>query len=443
MYPHPRTRPQPHGKLMLAPEEYAALKARGFTVEELRDLSRRGFMLPVMGGQTNGALAPAGLAAAAGGVDVAGSLVSVVPGIRKLKRIATSKNLPAAFKGGKIQLELPKSSYLHKAVIRVTGTLRIVQGGVQQTITATDPRTFLDRIEFKLSGSTQPRVLNGLQSDIIDELDVPAVDPNAQTYTAGPAGAASSTTDTTLALEWSPLFCVSDQNLFGIPYLGAVATVPEIVLSFKDPDGSLATKGAAGPTITLENGLVELELWRVDLPGPVMPQQHVQVVNGREETVTIPGQGLYLESSYVLLTRLHDAEDISAAGSYKKFKLPIGPDYLRVVALVYKNNALDDETAAITDRIELAVQQATVIESKKPWQFANEHRRLYNKSKPNGVYVFSGIDSVGTDADIYVSRELGNFDMDWYGSTVAPPANSRVECITQQLVPLSVPGQYL
>lgn len=390
------------------------------------------------------ALAPAGLPAAAGGVDVSASLVSVVPGIRKLKRIQYSTNLNAGFAGGKINVPLPKSSYLHKAVIRLTGNVHVVQTASPQTITAGDPRSFLDRMEFQLSGSTQPRVLNGLQSDIIDGLDVPAIAPNASSLTlAGTINTASATTDSAYVQEWSPIFCVSDQNLFGIPYLGAIATVPQFVLSFKSPDGSVVTKAAAGPTITFENGLIEVELWRVDLPGPVQPQQQTTVVNGQQQAVTIPGQGLYIESSYILLTKLQDAQDITAAGTYKKFKLPIGPDYLRIIGLAYKANALDDETAPITDRFELVVQQATVIESKKPWQFTNEHKRMFNKARPAGVYVFSGIDMAGTDADIYVSRELGNFDVDWYGSTNAPGANSRVEVLTQQLVPLSVPGQYL
>lgn len=390
------------------------------------------------------ALAPAGLPAAAGGVDVSGSLVSVVPGIRKLKRIQYTQNLNAGFTGGKINVPLPKSSYLHKAVIRVTGNVHIVQTATPQTITAGDPRSFLDRMEFQLSGSTAPRILNGLQSDIVDGLDVPAVAPNASSLTlAGNASTASATSDSAYVQEWSPIFCVSDQNLFGIPYLGAIATVPQITLSFKSPDGSIVTKAAAGPTITFESGLVEVELWRVDLPGPVQPQQQTTVVNGQNQVVTIPGQGLYIESSYLLLTKLQDSQDITAAGTYKKFKLPIGPDYLRIITCVYKNNVLDDESAALTDHIDLVVQQATVIESKKPWQFSNEHKRMFNKARPSGVYVNSGIDMAGTDADIYVSRELGNFDVDFYGSNNAPGANSRVEVLTQQLVPLSVPGQYL
>lgn len=390
------------------------------------------------------ALSPVGLPAAAGGVDVAGSLVSVVPGIRKLKRIQWTGTLAAGFKGGRVLVPLPKSSYLHKAVVRVTGNVQVIQTASPQTITVGDPRNFLDRMEFQLSGSTSPRVVNGLQSDIIDALDVPAIAPNASSVTlAGNVNTASTTSQNAYVQEWSPLFVVSDQNLFGIPYLGANATVPQIVLSFRDPDGSVVNKAAAGPTITFESGLIEVELWRVDLPGPVQPQQQVVVQNGHQTTVEIPGQGLYIESSYILLTKLQDAQDVTAAGSYKKFKLPIGPDYLRLIALAYKANVLDDETAPITDHMDLVVQQATVIESKKPWQFSNEHKRMFNKARPAGVYVFSGIDMAGTDQDIYVSRELGNFDLDWYGSNNAPGANARVEVVSQQLVPLSIPGEYL
>jgi hypothetical protein len=397
---------------------------------------------------SSGVLSPAGLPAAAGGVDVSGSLVSVVPGIRKLKRIHVTQNLGAGFTGGKVTLALPKSSYLHKAVIRVTGNLHVIQTASPQTITAGDPRNFLDKMNFQLSGSTSPRSLNGIQEDIIDGLDVPAIAPNASTLTlAGTINSASTTTDSPYVQEWSPLFCVSDQNLFGIPYLGAIATVPQIELSFKAPDGSFVTKAAAGPTITFENGLVELELWRVDLPGPVAPQVHQQVVNGQTQNVTIPGQGLYLEAGYLLLSKLFDSRDISGStGSYQKFRMPIGPDYLRIIVCVYAGGVLDPEAtvaATLLDHAELVVQQATTIESKKPWQFSNEHKRLFNKNRPTGVYVFSGIDSAGTDADIYVTRELGNFDVDVYMANIAAPANSRVEVLMQQLLPISVPGQYL
>src|SRR5690242_6277034 len=104
-----------------------------------------------------GALAPVGLPAAAGGVDIAGGITSVVPGIRKIKKIAYSTNLPAAFTGGKITLPLPKASYCQKAVIRITGNLQIVQPATTaSTLAAGDLRTFLVRIAFSLSGSTNP-----------------------------------------------------------------------------------------------------------------------------------------------------------------------------------------------------------------------------------------------------------------------------------------------
>lgn len=390
---------------------------------------------------TNSAIAPAALPPAAGGVDVAGSLTSVIPGIRKLKKISVSTALPLA--AGQVSMDLPKSSYMQKMVIRLSGTLRVVQGGTQQTITATDPRSYVSSIEFQLSGSTSPRKLSGIQNDLIDGLDVPAVAPNTTVYSAGPAGAASSTTDTPFSMEFSPVFCVSDTNLYGIPYLGGQATVPKLILTLADPNGSLAVQGAAGPTITMQNGLVEVETWRVDLPGPVAPQTITQYVDGNAQSVQVPGQGLYIESSYLLLTKVLDSADLTSAGTTKKFKLPIGPDYLRMIVLSIKGGVLDDETAPLIDHADLLVQQATAIESKKIWQFNNEYVRTYNKARPKGVYVFSGIDLTGTDADLYVSRELGNFDIDCIGSAVTPPANSRFTVMTQQLLPMSAPGEYL
>lgn len=387
-----------------------------------------------------GAIAPGALPAAAGGVDVSGALTSVVPGIRKLKKIAVQANIP--INGGRIQLDLPKASYMSKAVIKVKGGIRIQQPAGAVAISATDPRRFLERLEFALSGSTNPRVLSGVEADIIDNLDVPAIAANQQTYSVA-TGAGSSDTTYPFEIEWSPLFVVSPQNLYGIPYLGAAGTVPQLNLTFGNPDGTLATKAGAGPTITFVNGIVEVELWRIDLPGPVPPQTVRQVVDGKEVLGEVPGQGLYHESSYILLTRVFDAEDVSAPSVVKKFRLPIGPDYTRIVLLAIKAGVLDDETAPLIERAELTVQQATSIESKKIWQFENEYRRLYNKSRPKGVYVFSGIDETGTDADLYVSRELGNFDVDVYTTANAVPGDSRIKCVTQELLPLSAPGQYL
>lgn len=388
-----------------------------------------------------GVIAPGGLPVAAGGVNVADALVSAVPGIRKLKKIAVTANLPAS--GGRVQMDLPKSSYAQKMTLSVRGTLRIVQPGAAVTITATDPRRFLAQINFQLSGSTSPRILTGLQEDIIENLDVPVVSANKQVYSAGPAGANGSTTDTALELEWGIRNTVSDQNLYGIPYLGAIGTVPQLILTFADPNGSLATPGGAGATITVINGTCELSMWRVDLPGPVAPRVVKQTVNGKDQEVTIPGQGLYHEASYLLLTKMHDAEDVSGSGAQKTFRLPIGPDYLRILVLAYKNNVLDDETAPMVNDISLIIQQATALETKKIWEFDAEYRQTYLKNRPKGVYVFSGIDSTGTDADLYVSRELGNFDVQINGTANAVPANSRYECVTQQLVPLSEPGVYL
>lgn len=409
-----------------------------FSDEEVRNIMTRAGH-PTMAGGATGAIAGVGMPAAAGGVDVASAITSVVPGIRKLKKIAISADIPA--QGGVVRLTLPKSSYWQKGTLRITGNLAVTQPGSLQTITYGDPRTFLQRMEFSLSGSTSPRVLTGLQADIIDNLDVPAIAPNKNTFTGG-QGVISTTTNYAFAAEFSPRFTVSDQNLYGIPYLGAPGTVPQLSLTFGRPDQTFVTVGGSGASVAFSGGKVELEMWRVDLPAPIAPQ--TVVAPDGKSTQEIPGQGLYHESSYVLISRMQDAIDLTSAGTIKKFRLPAaGPDYLRMILMCYKNNVLDDESAPLMDHADIVVQQATSIESKYIWQFDNEYRQTYNKTRPTGVYVFSGIDLTGTDSDIYVTRDLGNFDIDFYGSSNSVPANSRVECVTQALLPLSSPGQYL
>lgn len=387
-----------------------------------------------------GAVASGGLAAAAGGVDVSGALTSVIPGIRKLKKIAVSKQIPE--EGGLVQLELPKASYLSKATVKITGKLKFTQGATKRTATAVDPRRFISKFEFALSGSTNPRVLSGIQSDIIDNLDLPAATANLQIYEVKePAATASE--EVPFMMEMSPSFVIAPQNLYGIPYLGAPGTVPAFNITFGNPTTTLVKWGGAESTVKIMGGFVEVELWRLDLPAPVMPRVVQTVENGHIVSSEIPGQGLYLESSYMILSRMYEEQKPAANGT-KTFQLPIGPDYTRIIILAFtEEGVLDPETAPLLERADLSIQQATVIESKKIWQFDNEYRHLYNKVRPKGVYVFSGIDETGTDADLYITRELGNFTLELYGTSNAVAETAKFQVITQTLVPLSEAGLYL
>jgi hypothetical protein len=391
-----------------------------------------------------GAVAPGGFPAAAGGVDVSGALTSVVPGIRKLKKIAVSKAIPK--NGGLVQMELPKASYMEKAVVKITGTLKAKGGEAKKEIEkSADARLFISRFEFALSGSTSPRVCSGIQSDVIDTLDLPATAPNLQLFNAPAEPGIAETKETPFEIEMSPYFVVSPQNLYGIPYLGAPSTVPQFNITFGNPNGTLAKFKAAstGQEIWLESGMCEVELWRIDLPAPVAPRLVSSIQNGQEVTSEIPGQGLYQESGMIILTRMYE-EQKPTKGGVKPFHLPIGPDYMRIIVLVFTEpGVLDPETSPLLLKAELSVQQATVIESKKIWQFDNEYRHLYNKTRPKGVYVFSGIDETGTDSDLYVTRELGNFDLEVFMTENAPGAEATIQVITQELVPLSEPGLYL
>lgn len=389
-----------------------------------------------------GAVASSGMPAAAGGVDVSGALTSVIPGIRKLKKIAVSKQIPE--EGGLVQLELPKASYLSKATVKITGKLKFTQGPTKRTNVAVDPRRFISKFEFALSGSTNPRVLSGIQSDVIDGLDLPAATPNLQIYEVKEP-ALSTSEETPFMLEMSPSFVIAPQNLYGIPYLGAPGTVPAFNITFGNPTTTLSKWGFAGePTTKIINGFVEVELWRLDLPAPVMPRV-VQTTDehGNQVSSEIPGQGLYLESSYMILSRMFE-EQKPAANGVKTFNLPIGPDYTRIIVFAFtEEGVLDPETAPLLERADLSVQSATVIESKKIWQFDNEYRHLYNKVRPKGVYVFSGIDETGTDADLYITRELGNFTLELYGTANAVGETAKFQVVTQTLVPLSEAGLYL
>lgn len=390
-------------------------------------------------GSPTGTVAPGGMPAAAGGVDVSGALTSVIPGIRKLKKNVVQKAIPA--EGGLVQLELPKSSYMSRAMIRITGKIKVTQGVEKVNLAKVDPRLFINRFEFALSGSTSPRVLSGIQSDIIDGLDLPAIAPNKQLYNL-PEPAKEASEEKAFEIEMSPSFVISPQNLYGIPYLGAPSTVPEFNITFGNPDGTLVKKEKGGPTITLVNGQVEVYLERIDLPAPVMPRTVTQQVNGQTVQTQIPGQGLYLESGYMILSRMYEEQKPAANGT-KLFQLPLGPDYTRIIILAFTEKGVLDANDTLLKEAKLTVQQATAIESKKPWHFSNEYRHMYNKERPGGVYVFSGIDETGTDADLYVTRELGNFSLEIETNEVAVGEEAKYQVVTQQLVPLSEPGLYL
>jgi hypothetical protein len=136
-----------------------------------------------------------------------------------------------------------------------------------------------------------------------------------------------------------------------------------------------------------------------------------------------------------------------AANLVEPFRIPIGPMYSRIIILAYVGNVLDSEVesgnTAITEKSELGVQEATVIESRERWQFDSDYRDSYYKVRPTGVMVHSGIDQSGTDEDLWVTQDLGNFTLALTASARANGATgSRWEVYTQALQPVSEPGLY-
>lgn len=403
-------------------------------------------------------LAPAGGAAgysangfpmAAGGVDVSSALLSVRPGIRKIKKLVTTQAIlsPTA----ELILTLPRSGYLERPIIRIDGSaansgFTVVQGGAAEAITVNDIRTLVQRMRFELSSTVVPKALSGLACDTIDNLDVPVVNANANVVPTGASlsGAANSTTTQPFVLELSPRFTVSDQNLYGIPYLGSKSTVAQIVIDFAPLLGTASvsplTAAAAGPTATLTGCIAKVDGYRVDLPAPVAPSTYT---DAQGNTTQVPGQGLWNEAGYLLTTKLVDTQDQVGAGSQKPFNIPIGPMYTRIMLMAYKSGILDPETAPILDHAELSVQEATIIESRYPWQYDSDYRNAYYKARPKGVYVHSGIDESGTDEDLWVTQDLGNFQLTPFATANADGAmGTKFELYTQGLQPISAPGEY-
>lgn len=451
------TRRQRRGRHLGVERAYRRARNRDDYYAFLGDLLRSGrygqavndpaFAKMILAGAAEG-YSGSGFAAAAGGVDVSAALTSVRPGIRKIKRKITSVQLAAGQK--EVIIELPKSGYLEKPIIRIEGTIKIVQGATAEAITVSDIRNLVQNIRFEMSSTVVPKSLSGLQCDIIDNLDVAVTSANHNTVPTSEelSGAKETTTEKPFVLELSPRFTVSDQNLYGIPYLGAISTVPRIVIQLANLIGNAGesplTQAGAGPVAELVNTKVVVDGWRVDLPAPVAPSA---TTDAEGNTVNIPGEGLWAESGYLLKTRVIDSQDQVSAGLERQFHIPIGPMYTRVILLAYVGHILDTEVKSgktgILERSELGVQEATIIEQREPWQFDSDYRTSYYKTRPTGVYVHSGIDQSGTDEDLWVTQDLGNFTLTAYTTSRADgAAGTKYECLAQSLAPISRPGLY-
>lgn len=426
------------------PEFLAALLNSGKYGRAVNDPA---FARAVLQGAAEG-YAASGMGQAAGGVDVSAALTSVRPGIRKIKKLVQS--VAVVENQNEIKILLPKSGYLEQPVIRIEGTIKIVQGGVAQAITSGDIRSLIKRIRVELSSTVVPKSMTGLQCDIIDNLDVAAVTANKNTVptSAELSGAANSTIEKPFVLELSPRLTISEQNLYGIPYLGSNSTTPEIVLELSSLIGkageSWLQQAAAGPTATLVNTKVSVDGYRIDLPAPVAPSA---TTDSEGNTIEIPGEGLWAESGYLLKTKMIDSEDGVSAGLERQFKIPIGPMYSRLIILAYVEGVLDTEAQSgnkgILEKSEIGVQQATVIESRFPWQFDRDYRTSYFKTRPTGVYVHSGIDQSGTDEDLWVTGDLGDFTLTAFTTARADgKPGTKYECLGQSLAPISRPGIY-
>lgn len=408
------------------------------------------FAKSVLSGAAEG-YAGAGFPQAAGGVDVSAALTSVRPGIRKIKKKIMAVAISSTQK--EIIIELPHSGYLEQPVIRIAGTIKVKQGGTAQAITMGDIRNLIQKMKFELSSTVVPKTLTGLQCDIIDNLDVAVVSANAGNKVPTSAeltGAANSTIEKPFVLELSPRLTVSDQNLYGIPYLGAVSTTPRIVIDLNNILSTSANgqtpliAAAAGPEAELVNTVVTVDGWRIDLPAPVAPSS---TTDSEGHTHEIPGEGLWAESGYLLKTGVIDSEESVGAFSEKPFRIPIGPMYTRLILLAYVGGILDSESGtapqSILDHTELGVQDATVIESRYPWMFDRDYRVSYYKTRPSGVYVHSGIDQSGTDEDLWVTQDLGDFTLTAFASGNANgAAGTKFELLGQSLMPISRPGLY-
>lgn len=420
----------------------------GFAMDnpEYADALLTELISPLRGGAQG--YAASGFPMAAGGVDVSAALTSVRPGIRKIKKLITSYTLSAGQTS--VIVPLPKSGYLERPIIRIEGSFQVVQGATAQAVTMNDLRSLVQRIRLELSSTVVPKALSGIATDTIDNLDVAVVSANANVVptSASLSGAANSTVTVPFVLELSPRFTISDQNLYGIPYLGAISTVPQIVIDFAPLIGAAGSSplsvAAAGPTATLVATTIKVDGWRIDLPAPVAPSSSTDAEGNVTE---VPGQGLWAESSYLLKTNMIDSQDQVSAGLQRQFRIPIGPMYSRLVLLAYVNQVLDNENGtapnSILDHTELGVQQVTVIESRYPWQFNSDYRNAYYKTRPGGVYVHSGIDQSGTDEDLWVTQDLGDFILTAFASGNANgQAGTRFELYGQGLMPVSTPGLY-
>jgi hypothetical protein len=94
----------------------------------------RALLEGILGGAANG-YAAQGFPQAAGGVDVSAAIMSVRPGIRKIKKLLTTQVVPQGT--NELLVPLPKAGYLERPILRIRGLgagagFQIVQGATAQ-----------------------------------------------------------------------------------------------------------------------------------------------------------------------------------------------------------------------------------------------------------------------------------------------------------------------
>lgn len=359
-----------------------------------------------------------------GGVDLPG----VVQSLSNLRILRSEFDSRAFTENQRLNVVIPNVGYIKNLRLIFEGTLTVTLG--TGSATAGDPRKLLREVAYSLQSTNRLRALDGIAENIIETLDYQVLNPK-QTFTV--AGGPNP-----VYLEWSMQLPISEANLLGISYIGGGTTYAALEI----------TQGAISDIVTLAGGATATltGTWRfvmdwIDAEAPRAPRE-ITVTNsdGKPERRTIPGQGLWRETSRIKQTQVLRSQVFASAGQEVAIDLPLGFPYLRIVLISYENNIVDsDDTLIQRARIEL--QQQSKLRDESVRVFDMIHRQTFFKSRPGGVYVFSFIDMTGSDRDILRTDAIGRMVLWLTAGTATPPATNRVDIITEQLVPLQNAGR--
>lgn len=360
------------------------------------------------------------------------SIPAAVSSIANLRTvIGTEKQGPLTL-GGTQRIEISNVGYAKCYRFVITGTLDVASG--TGSVTAGDPRKILKQISFNVQSSTNLHTADGVVENFLNELDTRVVSPKAE-FTINEGA-------NTFYMEWTVWLPFTEANLAGIIYKGGGSTYPTVQVSTGIVDDIVALTGDASASFSAFNFALYEE--RLDARAPRNPEEVIVERNGEEVEETIPGKGLWRETSVFIESGEDKLARISGPNQREPVELQLGQPYLRILMVSYLDNQVD-----VNDEL-LRGYEILLENTTKTMAFDVDHsdmlfRKMYNKNRPGGLHVVTFIDRTASDRDVMYTRDLGNFELVLLSGDGVPldsGSGNYVQIYTQKLRKLTTSAAY-